>query len=121
MGQSAALSQEPIAMQARMHHGTRTRFLGPQLRAKEAVSTEVFKRSDVSMVNSHGGKTWAASPHKMTRSLDHRLQLRAENRNGRERKTLMQSAGNEMFPATLEKNGEQLRDVLDFLLERGVG
>lgn len=43
-----------------------------------------------------GGKTWAASPHKITRPSDHLLQLRAEKLNGRHRRTWMQSSGKAM-------------------------
>lgn len=51
--------------------------------------------------NLQGGKTCAASPHKTTRPCDHLLQLRAEKMNGRERRTSMQSSGNDTSPRRL--------------------
>jgi len=41
----------------------------------------------------HGGKTWAASPQRITRPKDQRLQLLAEKEKGRDLMHSMQSAG----------------------------
>lgn len=51
----------------------------------------------------HGGNTCAASPQSTTRPCDHLLQIRAEKRNGLDRRTRMQSSGNWMSCISLYK------------------
>ncbi len=50
-----------------------------------------------------GGKTWAESPHRITRPSDHLLQLRAEKLKGLDRTTSMQFSGNAKSSSKLLK------------------
>jgi hypothetical protein len=76
-----------------MHLEGQRQFLGRQLHSIRICG----KNAEMDIyINLEGGKTCAASPARVTRPIDHLLQLLAEKVNGLDRRTSIQSTGNWM-------------------------